>query len=243
MIREAIAIVLVLALGAVLVPVLLALPAAEAPSGAMAAAVEHHAVADTHAHNLVAAVLFDYRGLDTLVESFILFTAAMGAGVLLAPRDEDPVREGADPRREAPAKAPPAVRLVALAVGAFLVLLGLSMAVHGHLTPGGGFQGGVVLGGTLVLVYLAAGYRAFHRLVQPKVVHAVEGLALAGFVGVGLVGLSHGAYLANPLPLGTPGELLSGGAIPVLNGLVAVAVGAAVARLAVEFLEQLKEVE
>src|SRR4029453_17596726 len=98
------------------------------------------AVAERKATNVVASVTFDYRGVDTLGEEFILFAAVIGVAILLrAQRDEaeEPPDEDADDRR-APGTSN-AVRVLGLALLGPVVLYGLYLVAHGHLTPGGGF--------------------------------------------------------------------------------------------------------
>ena len=128
------------------------------------------AVAERKAANVVAAVTFDYRGIDTMGEEFILFAAVLGVAILLrAQRDETeqpPDEDAAD--RHAPGTSN-AVRVVGLALVGPVVLFGLYVVTHGHLSPGGGFQGGVVLATAALLVYLSGEYVTLRR-VSPEVV-------------------------------------------------------------------------
>src|SRR5207248_8328524 len=133
---------LVLAAGAVL-GVLLVWSFAELPAfgqfaGEYGRLLNRTAVQQRHADNVVSAIVFDYRGFGTLGEEFILFTAAIGGAVLL--RGGRGGGRGTGP-------VPPGASLHALAtpLAGFVVLLGLYVAAHGYLRPGGGFQGGVVL--------------------------------------------------------------------------------------------------
>jgi multicomponent Na+:H+ antiporter subunit B len=111
---------------------------------------------------------------------------------------------------------------------------------HGPITPGGGFQGGVVLAGAFTLAYLAGEYRAYRALTPMPAVDFVEGLGAGGYAFVGIVGLLLGsAYLHNFGPLGTAGTLASGGSIAFLNVATALEVSAAFVLLFTEFLEEL----
>ena len=198
------------------------------------------AVAERKAANVVAAVTFDYRGIDTMGEEFILFAAVLGVAILLrAQRDETeqpPDEDAAD--RHAPATSN-AVRVVGLALVGPVVLFGVYVVSHGHLTPGGGFQGGVVLATAALLVYLSGEYVTLRR-VSPEVLgDLAESTGAAGYVAVGLLGVAAGAtFLANVLPLGQPGALLSAGTIPVLNLAVGLEVAGGFVLLLSEFLEQ-----
>lgn len=107
-------------------------------------AINGVAAHETGAANVVASVLLAYRGLDTLGELAILFAAATGAGLVLGIA----FRNG---NGEAQAKTntePPAgfiLRKGADLMFPFLLILGAYVILHGHLTPGGGFQGGAIL--------------------------------------------------------------------------------------------------
>ncbi|MEV4754240.1 MnhB domain-containing protein [Micromonospora sp. NPDC049559] len=184
--------------------------------------------------NVVASVTFDQRGLDTLGEEVILLASVIGAAALLRTRPgEHEHHPLADPRQ------PEAVALVAYLLLPLILLIGLNLVVHGHLTPGGGFQGGVVLATGLHLLYLSGGYRSLRRLRPIEWYQWVEGASTLAFAGVGLGGLALGAgLLANVLPYGPFQQLLSAGTVPVLNVVVGLAVGAGAVVLLGQFLTQ-----
>jgi multicomponent Na+:H+ antiporter subunit B len=188
---------------------------------------------ERHVSNVVAAVVFDYRGLDTLGEEFILFAAVMGVALLLREVREEAERRIDRERSEV-------IRAVGLALVGPVVILGLSIVAHGYLTPGGGFQGGVAVSAGLLLVYAAGRYRAFRRVSPQALLDFAEGIGAGAFAVAGLAGLvAGGAYLENVLRLGTTGTLSSGGTIPLLNAAVGLEVAAALALLFHEFLEEL----
>jgi multicomponent Na+:H+ antiporter subunit B len=169
------------------------------------------AVAERKATNVVGAVTFDYRGVDTMGEEYILFAAVLGVAILLrAQRDETenpPDEDAAD--RNAP-QTSNAVRVIGLALVGPVVLFGLYLVLHGHLTPGGGFQGGVVLATAALLVYLSGEYVTLRRVSPELVTDLAESVGAASYVAVGLLGVAAGtAFLDNVLPLGQPGELLA----------------------------------
>jgi multicomponent Na+:H+ antiporter subunit B len=186
--------------------------------------------------NVVAAVVFDYRGFDTLGEEFILFGAVMGVALLLR-QVEDPRRVPRDNVRSE------GLRLLGIGFVPALFVVGLYVVAHGYLTPGGGFQGGVVLASAVALVYLAGNYRSYRRLARRPLVDFVEGTGAGGYAIVGIVSLLLGsAYLHNFGPLGTSGKLSSGGSIPFLNAASALEVFAAFVLLFTEFVEELMAV-
>jgi multicomponent Na+:H+ antiporter subunit B len=201
------------------------------------------AVQERKATNVVAAVVFDYRGFDTFGEEFILFAAVMGVALLLRAQRGEEEREPADvsPERKVPHDSD-AVRELNLAMVAPVVLFGLYVVAHGHLTPGGGFQGGVVLATAPLFLYLGGEYLGFRRLSPEPLIESAEGVGAGSYAVVGLFGLVvGGAFLENVLPLGVPGELNSSGTIVVINTFIGLAVAAGFVLLLSEFLEQTLE--
>jgi multicomponent Na+:H+ antiporter subunit B len=197
------------------------------------------AVEERSATAVVTAVNFDYRGFDTLGEAFILFAAALVLVLLLRRLGEE--RRGRleqFPRHRHTTSA--AVRLSCVALVGPTVLLAIYITMHGHLTPGGGFQGGVIAATALLLVYLGSDYATMQRLRPMALVETAKAAGAASFVLIGLAGLIvAGAFLENFLPLGEPGELVSAGTIPLLSLAVGVEVAGGFVLLLSEFLDQL----
>lgn len=115
-------------------------------------------------------------------------------------------------------------------VAGFIALFGAYIVLYGHVTPGGGFAGGVIVAGALVLVVLAFGERFSREVISHEVVRASDAAGALAFLGVALFGYlvpNAGAFFANfPDWLGTPGNLLSAGTIPISNMAIGVKVGA-----------------
>jgi multicomponent Na+:H+ antiporter subunit B len=197
------------------------------------------AVGERKATNVVAAVTFDYRGVDTMGEEYILFAAVVGVIVLRAQREETeqpPDEDAAD--RRAPGTSN-AVRVLGLALVGPVVLFGIYVVAHGHLSPGGGFQGGVVLATGALLVYLSGEYVTLRKVRPVALIDLAEGSGAAGYVAIGFLGLAAGAaFLENVLPLGQPGALLSAGTMPLINLAVGLEVAGGFVLLLSEFLEQ-----
>jgi multicomponent Na+:H+ antiporter subunit B len=187
--------------------------------------------------NAVMAVTLDQRGLDTLGEEFILLAAAVGTVLLLR-------RLTAEARADTPHSYGPedvfeAVRLVGYALLPVVLLVGGYVVVHGHVSPGGGFQGGAVLATGLHLAYLAGDYRTLERLRPPNLFDVIEGAGAFGYVVVGFSALAAGSsFLTNWWPLGHAGNVISGGMLPALNVTIGVEVGAAFVLVVAKFLEQ-----
>jgi multicomponent Na+:H+ antiporter subunit B len=184
--------------------------------------------------NVISSINFDLRGLDTLGEETILLASVVGAAILLRPGDDEETRS---PRgRGGPLDA---TRLLGYVFLPVTLIIGMLTVAHGALTPGGGFQGGVVLGTGIHLLYVAGSYRALAR-VRP--VHAFEfgeALGAGAFACYGVAtALTAAAFLANVLPLGSLGDLFSAGSVLLLSTAVGVEVASGVVVLLAAFLTQ-----
>ena len=230
-------------LALLMVPALLGLPGFGAYPGPYGLLVAKLAPVQRHVTNAITATNFDYRALDTLGEEFILFAAVTGITLLLRTKQGEDDAEG---EQETAENRPdlPRSDLASITAGpslALLVLFGIYVALHAALTPGGGFQGGAILGSACVLEYLTRSYRAFRTVVPKKAADALEALGAAAYGLVGLAALAAGAaFLQNVLPLGTTGTLVSSGTIIVINLVVTVEVAAGFAVLVVEFIEEIR---
>jgi multicomponent Na+:H+ antiporter subunit B len=190
--------------------------------------------------DVVTAVNFDYRGFDTLGEDFILFAAVIAVASILrtlrGERSRPPDDDAAG--RDVPATSQ-LVRVTGLGLVAPVILVGIYIVAHGHQTPGGGFQGGVILATALLLVYLAGDYATMRAVGPTWLIELAEGTGAAGFALIGVAGLvAGGAFFENFLGKGTPGELLSSGTIPLSNTAVGLAVTGGFVFMLSEFLEQ-----
>ena len=172
-------------------------------------------VEDTGATNIVTSVVLNYRGFDTLGEVTILFIAAIGLGAVLATQK----------KRKVEKKVTPASLILYTGcrfLFPLILLFGVYVFVHGHLSPGGGFQGGAIIASAFVLIYMSCQGRRLPTALT-KVVESLGGLV---FVIVGLVGLSLGGYfLLNFLPEGLPNTLFSAGIIPIIYIAIGFKVG------------------
>ena len=171
-------------------------------------------VKETGATNIVTSVVLSYRGFDTLGEVTVLFIASIGLGAVLSTIGKRTAR-----------KIEPASLVLSTGCRVLFPLIlvfGSYIFIHGHLTPGGGFQGGAIIASAYLLIYL--GCRA--RRINAKVSMSMESLGGLLFVVVGLIGLTVGGYfLTNFLPKGTPNLLFSAGVIPVIYIAIGFKVG------------------
>jgi multicomponent Na+:H+ antiporter subunit B len=185
---------------------------------------------DLGAANIVTAIIVTYRGLDTLGEVTVLFLTAAIVGLVLA----DAKRRAHQPQRRLP---PPGELLLTgtRLLLPLILLFGAYVFTHGHLTPGGGFQGGAILASAMLLLLLSHPLQHFgHGLIT-----VVESTAGAAFVIIGVLGmLLAGGFLDNRiLPLGDFGALFSAGAIPIIYTLVGLKVGAEFSSMLVNLSE------
>ncbi|NJE85385.1 cation:proton antiporter [Thermococcus sp. CX2] len=101
-------------------------------------------------------------------------------------------------------------------------IFGVYIVSHGHLTPGGGFQGGATIAGAGVLLLLAFGLSEMRKRYNHKVYSVLESIGGLTFLGAAMLGFSV-AFFYNtlwhngPVLNGQPGTLLSAGYLPIMN--------------------------
>ncbi len=191
-----------------------------------------------HATDAVNAINYDYRGFDTLGEEFILFTAVLGVMLLL--RNEN---DGSpSPAGKVQDLAPLSTTVQATSIPAvfLMVIFGLYIGLHGQLTPGGGFQAGVILATAPMLIYLAQNTNAFVRITSHPGVEFIEALGAASYALIGVLSLAAGVpLLTNILPLGTTGDVFSSGNIALISACVGVEVTAAFLLVTFTYLQEI----
>ena len=175
------------------------------------------------APNVVTGILITYRGFDTLGEVAVLFMVAASVGALLGNKAEDKPL----PASRASSKARRPSELVengAEVILPLIFLFGAYVIMNGHLSAGGGFQGGAVVASGVMLLMLALPVsRLNHGFLS-----VTESLAGVLYVSLGILGLifADGFLDSHILPLGEFGTMLSAGAIPVISALLGIKVGA-----------------
>ncbi len=202
-----------------------------------------------HVANMVSAVNFDFRGFDTLGEEYMLLCAVAGTVLLLrGARGEDRAGHAGRVAGRPHEGRSDAIVLMSRIFGIFTLIFGAYVALHATATPGGGFQGGVIVATGLLMLYLGEGYERWRKLIRPPVLDVCEGGGALLMVAGGLLPVTMGRpFLENVLPFGTIKDMLSGGLMLVENAGVALAVAGGFTVLMVEFLEEtralLSEVE
>ena len=124
--------------------------------------ISRMAVYERHATDSVNAINYDYRGFDTLGEEFILFTAVLGVMLLLRREDEtgDNSQASSIKVSDTP-RLSTTIQAIALPAVFVTVIFGFYIGLHGQLTPGGGFQAGVILATAPLLIYVSPEHQSF----------------------------------------------------------------------------------
>lgn len=185
-------------------------------------------VEETGATNIVSGMILNYRAFDTLGESHVLFVAACSVILLLRLSRSDSksyLQEVAYDRHYEP-KNDLILQTATRYLFPILLLFSVYVLVNGHLSPGGGFSGGTVLGAALILYVCAYGSKSIYGFFGHRLYSAVKVSALCLYSLIILYYAFTGANgLPSAMPLGTPGRIFSAGFILPIN----VAVGFEVA--------------
>jgi multicomponent Na+:H+ antiporter subunit B len=169
-----------------------------------------------HTPNVISSVNFDQRAFDTLGEELILMASALAAVLILRTvRAEQ--EESAGRHAYGPAQVFDALRITGYLLLPVTLMTGVYVIAHGYLSPGGGFQGGVVLGGAIHLIYLAGDYPALARIRPIPMFETGEALAAGAFVILALA---------------------FAGQVTAMNAVVGMEVGCAIVLALAKFFEQ-----
>lgn len=173
------------------------------------------------APNVVTGILITFRGFDTLGEVAVLFMVAASVGLLLSSKSDAATKPkaAAKPRRPSELLENGAEVILPL-----IFLFGAYVIMNGHLSAGGGFQGGAVVASAVMLLLLAKPSSRLHH----GFLSITESLAGVLYVSIGILGLIFAAGFldSHVLPKGQFGTLFSAGAIPLISTLLGIKVGA-----------------
>ena len=180
---------------------------------------------DTGATNVVAGMILDYRAFDTLGESSVLFTAVMSVMILLRKdRDgslvNDPAEEKVIKEEEKISRVHRDVVLKTMAgiVSPFVILFGIYVVLNGHISPGGGFSGGAIIGAGLILISQGFGSDRTKKFFNFKVFTIITSGSLLSYAALKCYSFYTGAHhIETGIPHGIPGAILSSGFILPLN--------------------------
>lgn len=165
---------------------------------------------DSGVPNVVSGIILRNRLYDTIFEVIVFTIAILGANFLLA--DERPLSQVS--------QFTDSSSIILARLGATLAaLVGIELAIRGHLSPGGGFAAGVAGGTAIGLVAMTSSPEKMQRIYQRWHAAIWEKLSVLVFIMLSVITLA-----GFELPVGELGALFSGGIIPILNILVAVKV-------------------
>jgi multisubunit Na+/H+ antiporter MnhB subunit len=108
----------------------------------------------------------------------------------------------------------------------FIILFGVYIILYGHITPGGGFPGGVIVATAFILIMLAYGRDTALRKFGDTTASLLDNFGALSFLVIGLLGFLGGYFFINFLSPGTPFDLFSAGTIPLSNIAIGLKVSA-----------------
>ena len=172
---------------------------------------------DTGTVNIVTGMILAYRAFDTFGETNVLFVATCCVMILLMV-DEDKIKSNRDSNDRG---FEPILQKVASVLVPVIFLFGIYIILNGHLSPGGGFSGGAMIGAGLTLYVAAFGFEKTERFFNEAIYRRVKVTALLLYGCIVLYYFVTGANgFANLIPLGEPGRILSGGITLPINVFV-----------------------
>lgn len=176
---------------------------------------------DTGAVNIVTGMILDYRAFDTFGESNVLFIATCTVLILL--RNDKKKGKGSAEEAEKrdsiyEPKSDTILQKITLVLVPIIMIFGIYVVLNGHLSPGGGFSGGAIIGAGLILYLNAFGFEKTERFFTEKTYKWISFSALSFYCLAKSYSFFTGAnHLESGIPLGTPGAILSSGLILPLN--------------------------
>ncbi|MDD5773002.1 MAG: MnhB domain-containing protein [bacterium] len=189
-----------------------------------------NAVSDVNSMNVVSAMILDYRAYDTLYEAVILFTAMICVLSVLLFGSGNGSGSGKD--------WVPSINVMDITkrMVPFILMFGLYIIFRGHLSAGGGFQGGVIIGAGFIIYTIVFGSEKAGRYIPEGILTIMNSLGMSIFVCFGLLGIITGYnFLTNKIagipPMGQAGVLLSSGTLLWINIGIGMNVSGAIIRI------------
>ena len=146
-----------------------------------------HSMSDSNVPNVVTSVLADYRGFDTMFETAVVFVAAIAIITMLRRKDEDDNSveefEGYHPSKSI------IIRTSCRIMVPFMQLFALYVVAHGHHSPGGGFQGGVILGASVILLAMSYNMKTGLKRLTEKWAFILAAIGVLIFSGIGFISI------------------------------------------------------
>jgi len=214
-----------------------------------------HAMDDTHAPNIVTSVLADYRGYDTMFETAVILTAGLACFLLLrysTKREEEykyyrhlptgitlRIIGEKQPKKSQIFKPIDStwvpfniiIRTTSRIIIPFIQIFALYVVAHGHYSPGGGFQGGVLLGASIILFAISRNLKASIERFGEKIVAIFSAVGVFIYAGTGALCLILGEVFLNYSSLSS--ILGTNKIMARSHGILIVEIGVALAVMAV----------
>ena len=185
----------------------------------------------TSVPNFVTSVLADYRSYDTMFETTVIFCAGITVLSLLR-RSHRKKKKEIKPRPDREDRdliLTSAARMIA----PMMQLFALYVVAHGHHSPGGGFQGGVILGASFILLALAYDLETILARLKERSVLIMSGIGVAIYVGIGTICLFLGG---NFLDYGVWSKVLGVSVVEAhSHGMLGVEIGVAITVMYIMF--------
>ena len=148
---------------------------------------------DTNVPNMVTSVLADYRGFDTMFETAVIFTAGLAVIAILRRFKKDTPFAPPEPYTISVGYPDTIIRFVARQLVPFIQLFALYVVAHGHHSPGGGFQGGVILGASFILLAISYDFKVVLGIMSERWNVLLGNLGVLIYAGIGFLCLLLGA--------------------------------------------------
>lgn len=180
---------------------------------------------ETGSANAVTSIVVEYRSFDTLGEVTVLFISALGVSLIIG-------SSGTFFKRS---KSGFILKTGSRVILPLLIIVGFYVITHGHLSPGGGFQGSAMIASSILLMSLSDP----DFFPEIKAFKLLEGFSGTMYIIIGLLGLVFSNYfLENFMNTGTVGELFSAGIIPIIYVFIGLKVGAELTSIITDFLKK-----
>lgn len=197
---------------------------------------------ESGASNLVSAIYLGYRAFDTLGETIVLLVAVTGTMALLSTVEnlvsskENQAQSGfslATEKRQSHALRTHLLEVVTTKIGPIVLLFGFYVMLYGHLSPGGGFQGGVIIASGIVFLALGNPQEGTSVLSRPAILGGIETISFLLFVLVAMSGVFFDkGFFGNPLALTASPQWF----IIIMNMIIGMKVGASISFMCIAMM-------
>lgn len=174
--------------------------------------------------NAVTGVVVFYRSFDTLGEVTVLFIASLGVSLIIG--------SSSFFKRS---KSGFILKTGSQYILPIILIVGFYIITHGHLSPGGGFQGGAMIASGILLMALSDP----NFIPEIKSFKFIEGFSGSMYITIGLIGfVSTGYFLSNFIDTGQVGQLFSAGIIPIIYVFIGLKVGTELTSIISDFFKE-----